>query len=77
MAQVEAEREALRKELDARNITEEELERLSNEHLQLEKEWGNFQAKIDEMQKEMWELEMQAEKQRRLVTFYAQEGFRK
>lgn len=53
--------------VDAQNVSAVEADRLSNEHVQLEKLYEQTRIRLDEIQKIMWEKEVQAEKHQSMV----------
>jgi hypothetical protein len=53
--------------VDAQNVSAAEADRLSSEHVQLEKLYEETRIRLDEVQKIMWEKEVQAEKHQSMV----------
>ncbi|CAO3658353.1 unnamed protein product [Umbelopsis ramanniana] len=53
--------------VDAQNVSAVEADRLSNEHVQLEKLYEQTRIRLDEIQKIMWEKEVQAEKHQSML----------
>ncbi|CAO3678212.1 unnamed protein product [Umbelopsis vinacea] len=53
--------------VDAQNVSAAEADRLSSEHVQLEKLYEETRIRLDEVQKIMWEKEVQAEKHQSML----------
>ncbi|KAJ2961384.1 hypothetical protein NQZ79_g3405 [Umbelopsis isabellina] len=53
--------------VDAQNVSAAEADRLSSEHVQLEKLYEQTRIRLDEIQKIMWEKEVQAEKHQSML----------
>ncbi|KAF7725496.1 kinetochore-associated Ndc80 complex subunit ndc80 [Apophysomyces ossiformis] len=63
----ESERDKYKMKMDAQAISEEELVQLDESRLQLEKELENYRTRLNQMQVETWEYEMNLEKKRSAI----------